>query len=169
MRLFFPPQFRVGVEVVTRPLPHVVQPAQGTADGVRGHPLSRGDLQDVLEQRHRPTGVRVAEALGRAGEEGLQQVPLVFIQQWRAPTTRLILQEGGVEGLGVGLDPVVDALPAHAEHTGDVRCGAALVELQDGEGTPKEAGIRGVGELPPEAAPLPGSQVEPAHGLLLPR
>jgi hypothetical protein len=168
MRLFFL-EVRIGVEVVTRALPHVVQPAQGAADGVRGHPLPCGEFQDVLEQRHRPAGVRVAKVLGRAGEEGLQQVPLVFVQQGRAPTTWLVLQEGRVEGLGVGIDPVVDALPAHAEHTGDVSGGAALVELQDGEGTPKEAGIRGVDELLPEAAPLPGSQVEPAHGLLLPR
>ena len=40
-----------------------------------------------------------------------------------------------------------------------------MVELQDGEGPPVQAGIPGLRELTPEAPPLPGSQVESAHGL----
>ena len=71
--------------------------------------------------------------------------------------------------LGVSLDPVVDTLPGDSEHAGDVGGGATVVELQDGKGTPKQAGIPGLRELTPEAPPLPGSQVEPAHGLLLHR
>jgi hypothetical protein len=69
--------------------------------------------------------------------------------------------------LGVGLDPVVDALPGHPEHAGDISGGAALVELQDGQGAPQQAGIQGLLELTPQAVALPGGQVEAAHALLL--
>ncbi len=71
--------------------------------------------------------------------------------------------------LGVRLDPVVDTLTGNSEHAGDVGGGASVVELQDGKGPPKQAGIPGFRELTPKALPLPGSQVEPAHGLFLHR
>jgi hypothetical protein len=79
MRRFFL-ALRVRVQVVAGPLPHVVQPVQRPAQRVPGDPLLRGDLQDLLEQRHCPVHVRVAEVLGRAGEEGLQQVLVVLVQ-----------------------------------------------------------------------------------------
>jgi hypothetical protein len=127
--------------------------------------LPRGDLQDLAEQRHRPAYVRGAEVLGRDGEEGLQQVLLVLIQQRVTPPASLVLEGRGVAVLEVSLDPIVDTLSGHTEHAG----GTTVVELQDGEGTPEEAGISGRGELTPEAPPLPGGQVESAHGLLLDR
>jgi hypothetical protein len=40
---------RVRVQVVTRPLPDGVQAVQGPAKRVFGHPLLRGDLQDLAE------------------------------------------------------------------------------------------------------------------------
>src|SRR5512135_64529 len=60
----------------------------------------------------------------------------------------------------------IDTLSGDSEHAGDVGGRATMVELQDGEGPPEEAGIPGLSELTPEAPPLPGSQVESAHGLL---
>jgi len=113
--------------------------------------------------------MRVAEVLGRAGEEGLQQVLLVFVEQLVTSPTALVLQGRRVVVLGVSLDPVVDTLPSYSEHAGDVGGGATMVELQDGKSTPKQAGIPGLRELTPKAPPLPGSQIEPAHGLLLHR
>jgi hypothetical protein len=71
MRRFFL-ALGVRVQVVSRPLPHVVQSLQNPAKGVIGYPSFRGDLQDRAEQRHRPTHMRVAEILGRNGEESLQ-------------------------------------------------------------------------------------------------
>ena len=62
MRRFFL-ALRVRIQVVARPLPYVIQPIQRPAKSVVGYPLLRGDLQDLLEQRHRPTHVRVAEIL----------------------------------------------------------------------------------------------------------
>jgi hypothetical protein len=131
--------------------------------------LLRGDLQDLAEQRHRPAYVRGAEVLGRDGEEGLQPVLLVLVQQRVTPPACLVLEGRGVAVLEVSLDPIIDTLSGHTEHAGDVGGGATMVELQDGEGTPEEAGISGLGELTPEAPPLPGGQVESAHGLLLDR
>jgi hypothetical protein len=131
--------------------------------------LLRGDLQDLAEQGHRPTDVRIAEVLGRGGEEGLQQVLLVLIQQGMTPPAWLVLEGSGVVALEVSPDPVIDGLSSHSEHASDVGGGATVVELQDGEGTPEEVGIPGLRELTPEALPLPGRPFESAHGLLLDR
>jgi hypothetical protein len=168
MRRFFL-ALGVRVEVVTRPLPDVAQPAQGPAKGVFGHPLLRGDLQGLAEQRHRPTRVRIAEVLGRGSEEGHQRVLLVLIQQARAPPACLVLEGCGIAVLAVSPDPVIDALAGHSEHASDIGGRATVVELQHGECTPVEAGISGLHELTTEAPPLPGSELESAHGLLLDR
>jgi hypothetical protein len=127
----------------------------------------RSDLQGLLEQGQGPGRVRVAVILGRAGEEGLQQMRLVFIQQQVTPPAGLVLKGCGVVALGVGLDPVVDGLPGDAEHAGDVGGGATMVEFQDGQRPAVQAGIPGLCELTPETSPLPGGQVEPAHGSTL--
>jgi hypothetical protein len=139
---------------------------QRAAKGVLGHPLPRGAFQDLLEQGHRPTRVRVAEIPGRDGEEGLEQVLLVFVQRRVATPACLAFERGRIVVLRISFDPIVDTLAGYTEHAGDVGGGATMVELQDGESPPKQASIAGLGELPAEAPPLPGSQVEPAHGFL---
>jgi hypothetical protein len=141
---------------------------QRPTQSLLGHPLVRGDLQDFLEQGQRPGRVRVAVILGRLGEEGLQQVLLVLIQRRVTPPAGLVLERGGIVVLGVGPDPGVDRLPADAEHAGDVGGGATMIELQDSQGLAEQAGIPGMCELTSQASPLPGSQVELAHGFLLP-
>src|SRR5947209_2689817 len=55
----------VRLQDVTRPLPDVLQPAQGAAEGVIRQPPAGADLQGLLEQGHRPAGVRVAQVLRR--------------------------------------------------------------------------------------------------------
>ncbi len=92
---------------------------------------------------------------------------LVFIQERMTSPASLVLQGRWVMVLGVNLDPFVDALPSHSEHAGEIGGTASVVELQDGEGPPKQAGIPGLRELTLEPPPLPRSQVEPAHGFLL--
>ena len=152
---------------MARPLPRVIQPVQRAPHGVFRRAPPRDDFQELLEQGDRPAHVRAAQVLGREGQEGLQQALVVFVQRRVAPPPPLVPQGLGVVALGVGPDPVVDALPGHAEHAGDVSGGAPLVELQDGQGAPQEAGIQGLLELTPQAVTLPGGQVEPAHALLL--
>lgn len=166
MRRFFL-ALGVRIQVVAGPLPDVVQPVQGPAKSVLGHLLLRGDLQDLAKQGHRPAGVRIAEVLGRGGEEDLQQVLLVLIQQGMTPPACLVREGRGVVVLEVSPNPFIDALPGYSEHASDVGGGATVVELQDGEGTPEEAGVPSLRELTPEAPPLPGSQFESAHELLL--
>jgi hypothetical protein len=116
----------------------------------------RGDLQGLLEQGQSPGRVRVAVILGGAGEEGLQQVRLVFIQQEVTPPAGSVLKGCGIVVLSVGLDPVVDGLPGDAEHAGDIGSGATMVEFQDGQRLAVQAGIPGLRELTPETSPLPG-------------
>jgi hypothetical protein len=166
MRRFF---LALGVEVqiVAWPLPHVIQAVQGSAQGVIRYLLPRRDFQNLMQKGQGPTRVGVAQFLGGEGEEGLQQVQLVFVQERGTPPPFLILQRGGVEGLRVCRDPVMHTLPGHAKHPGDIGSGTAVVKLQNGQGTPEEAGIPGLQELTSETLPLPGSQVEPAHVLLL--
>jgi hypothetical protein len=101
------------------------------------------------------------------GEESFQEVFGIFAQERAMGVTALICQRGRVAGVRVGLDPVVDRLPGHAEHARDVGGRTTMVKLQDGEGTPKEANIFGRRELSPQALPLPRGQVELAHALLL--
>jgi hypothetical protein len=168
MRRFFL-ALGVRVQVVPGPLPDVVQPVQDPAQGVLGHPLPGGPLQGLAEQGHRPTDVRVTEVLGRGGEEVFQRLLVVLTQRGVTPPPSGALKGRGVVALEVSPDPVVDALSGHPEHAGDVGGGAPVVELQDGEGTPKEAGIPGLRELTAEPLPLPGGQFEPAHGPLLDR
>jgi hypothetical protein len=94
---------------------------------------------------------------------------LVFVQQGATSPTFLVLKGRGIEVLQVCLNPVVDGLPRHAQHASQVGSGAAVVEFQDSKGAPKETSICSLCKLTPEALPLPGSQVEPAHRLLLNR
>jgi len=79
----------------------------------------------------------------------------------------LVLKGCGVVVLGVSLDPIVDTLPGYSEHAGKVGGAATVVELQDRQSTPEKTGVLGFRELTSEAPPLPRSQVEPAHELLL--
>jgi hypothetical protein len=110
--------------------------------------------------------VRVAELSGRDGEDGLQQILAVSVQQRVTALAAFILERRRIVVPRVHLDPVVDARPGHAEHAGDVGSGATMVELQDGEDSPIQASISRLREAAPEALPLPGSQVETAHGSL---
>lgn len=94
---------------------------------------------------------------------------LVLVQQRGTSPAFLVLKGRGVVGLSISPDPVVDPLPGDSEHASNVGGGTTAVKLQDGKGTPKDAGIPGHRELTPQAPPLPGGQVEPAHGILLNR
>jgi hypothetical protein len=123
-------------------------------------------FQSLLEEGYRPTGVWVAEILGHPVQQGLQPVLIVFIQHRMAAPADVILKDGRITGLAVRPDPVVDALPRHAEHPRDVSRGPPMVKLQDGESAPIEEDIAGLLELTPETLPLPGGQVELAHELL---
>jgi hypothetical protein len=128
-----------------------VQPA---ADGVVGRPQARPQPDLLLEQGHRPGGVRVAQILGRAAQQFDEYALGVLAQQHGAPRPVGVGQGGRVEGCGVGGDPVGDALASHAEHVGDVGRRTATVELQDGQGAAVEPGVFGLSQLPAQAPSL---------------
>jgi hypothetical protein len=140
---------------------------QGAAERVVGQPPTGGGLQEVLHQGDRPAHMRSAHILGREGQESLQKIFIVLIQGGVASTSCLVVQCLGIVVCGVSLDPVVDTLPGDPEHAGQFRGGTSLVELQDGQGAPIDAGIQGFGELTPQTASLPRGQVQSAHALLL--
>jgi hypothetical protein len=117
MRLFFL-ALRVRIQVVARPLPHVIEPAQRPPQGVLGRPLLGGYFQDLQEQGDGPAHMWVAQFLGGQGQEGSQQVLVVLVQHRGAPAARFVVEGLGVTTLGVGVDPVVHTLARDGEHTG---------------------------------------------------
>jgi hypothetical protein len=85
--------------------------------------------------------------LGRVPEQGPEQ-DLLVIAPPRRPARPVVVGQGeGVSRAGVGLDPVVDTLPGHAEQPSDVGRRAALVEFQDSQRPAVESGVRGLREL----------------------
>ena len=70
--------------------------------------------------RTRPIRVRVAEILRREGEDRLQQMLLVFVQERPTSAACLVLEGRGIVVLRVSLDPVVDTLPSHPEHASEI-------------------------------------------------
>jgi len=63
--------------------------------------------------------------------------------------------------------PIVDALPSHAEHVGDVGGRSTAVEFQQRQSSSISAGIASRLELLTELTALPMLQIQPAH-LVLP-
>jgi hypothetical protein len=92
----------------------------------------------------------------------------VLAEPWRSARPIRVEKNSRVAGLGIGGDPVGDALTSHAEPTGDVGSGAAAVELQDGQGAAVQPSVAGLGQLPLQTPALVVGQLELAHGISLP-
>jgi len=114
--------------------------------------------------------VRIAEVLWRSphqdghvgfglrGQERRATAP-VFVGQCRRGR---FADEGG--------RPIMDALPSHAEHGGDVDGGPPSVKFQHGQDPPVCASVRGRLELLTETTAFPVLQFQAAHlGLPLTR
>ena len=144
MRLFFPPQFGVGVEGVARPLPDVVQLLQFVAKCVIGGVLAGAASQVFLKQADRPRGGRVVEVLRRMLEQ-LEQQGAVLLGQEAGPSRAVAVAQGiGVVAPTVRPDPEVDRARSHPQalsHAGD---GFALGNFKDGQGATIDPGIRGL-------------------------
>jgi hypothetical protein len=63
IRLFFSPQFEIGIEGVARPLPKVVQAVQFAAQRIFTEVLTGAAPQVFLEQPNRPLGSGIVEVL----------------------------------------------------------------------------------------------------------
>jgi hypothetical protein len=153
MRRFFV-ALGVRVEHVTRPLPDVPQLVHLPADRRLGEALLTPALQVLAQQRDGPFDRLVAELL-RAPPEGGGEGRLEFLgPQAGVIPAALVGQGGRVSFLLIPRDPVVDAQAAGAEQAGDLGDRAPGGGLQDGEGPPEEAGIRGGAELLLKSAAL---------------
>jgi hypothetical protein len=162
MRRFFV-ALGVGVEDVARPLPDVPEPVEHAPDGVVRREQARAPVQLQLKQRRGPIRVRVSELLGRLLHQGPEEPFRRFGQEARAPATGVVGQRSrGVVASERG-GPVVDALPRHAEHLGDLGGGPASVEFQHGQCPAIRTRLGDRLELSEEATALPVGQFEPAH------
>jgi hypothetical protein len=114
--------------------------------------------------------MRITEILGRLVHQGRQEAFGLLGQEGRTPTPVLVAEGRRVRFADEGRRPIVDALPGHAEHDGDVGGGPPPVEFQHGQGPPVRAGVGCGLELLTETTALPVLEFQPAHlGLLLTR
>jgi len=111
--------------------------------------------------------VGIAEVLGRSAQQGRQETFSLLVQEGRASAAILVAEHRRVRFAGEGRHPVVDALPGHTKHGGDVRSGPPSVEFQHGQGPPVRAGIGCGLELLMETMALPAREFQPAHLVLL--
>lgn len=163
MRLFFPPQFRVGVEPVAGPLPRVAQPVDLAADGVFGEQRSAVLSQVLQEQGDGPGGGRIAEVLGAPGQQLPEQVPLGLTQQGWPPGAVAVGQGSGAVLAGIGVQPVIDGPGRHPQPTRDRGDGLPRGDFKDGEGPAVHPGVACGAQLLLQAPSLPVPQGQGIH------
>jgi len=158
MRLFFPPQLRVRIEDVARPLPGVLETVQFAAEGVLGEvqPSPLGQMR--FQQGDSPLGGKVATILGRLLQQVQELAAALVIQPTGTSAAVQVGQGGGVVPLSVGVDPVIDNTRRHTQASGDLGDGLTAGDLKNSQGAAIHTGIVGGAQLPFQAPPLPGGQ-----------
>lgn len=111
--------------------------------------------------------MRIAEALRGLDHQRRQELLSPLGQDRWAPAPLPVAEHRRVRLAEEGRGPVVDALPGHAEHAGDLGGGPTTVEFQHGEGPPVGASVVRFIELLTELTSLPVLELEPAHLSLL--
>jgi hypothetical protein len=144
MRLFFPPQFGIGIEGVARPLPAVVEPVQFVAQRVLGEMLAGTASQVFRQQADRPLRGGVVEVLRRMLEQ-LEQKGAVLVRQQAGPSrTVAVTQDLGVVPPAVRLDPTVNYACSYPQASGHAGNGFALGDFEDGQGTAVDPSVKGL-------------------------
>jgi hypothetical protein len=87
----------------------------------------------------------------------------LFGQHRWATASGMVGEHRWVRFTGEGDRPIVDALPGHAHHVGDVGGRSTPVEFQQGQSSSISAGIASRLELLTELTALPMLQIQPAH------
>jgi hypothetical protein len=158
MRIFFPPQLRVGVEPVSGPLPGVTRLLDLPPQGILRDQNVIVTRQMPPEQGHGPGGVRVAKLLRAFAQEFAEQVALRLAEQGGPPGAVAVHQGGGITALGVGGEPMVDGPRSHPQSARDRADGLAGGDFEDGQGTAIDSGVMSRPQLLFEATPLPVGQ-----------
>jgi hypothetical protein len=167
IRLFFPPQLRVGIQGVAWPLPDVVQAVQFAAQRVDRDVLAALTLQVRSEQANGPLGGGIGKILRRMLEELEQMVAVLLSQEVRTTTAVRITQDVGIMALAISRDPGIDDTGSHPQASRHADNGLSEGHFEDGQCTAIHTGIHSVPQLPFQAAPLPGGQRQGCHGGLL--
>lgn len=162
MRRFFL-ALGVGVQDVARSLPDVPEPVEQTSDGVIRREDPGAVLQLAPEQGDGPVRIRVSTSLWGLLHQGSEGPLRRLGQEARTSAPGVVGQRSGVEVPSEGGGPVVDALPGHAEHGGDVGGRATSIEFQHGQCPPVGAGVGGGPELLTETTALPVRELQPTH------
>ena len=112
-------------------------------------------VQLLPEEAERPVRARVAELLRGMVQEVGQQPPRLFRPEAGASHPRRIGQGDGVMVAEIALDPVVDALPGHAQSRGDPGYRCPPIDLEDRQGPSVDASIPCRSHLASEPPALP--------------
>jgi hypothetical protein len=107
----------------------------------------------------------MAEVLGRPAHQGRQEALDLLGQDGRAAAPVLVGEHRRVRLAGEGGRPIVDALPGHAEHGGDVGGGPPPVEFRHGQGPPVGEGVGSGFEPLTETTALPVLSISPLISL----
>jgi hypothetical protein len=117
---------------------------QGSAKGVVGDALLGTYFEHLAEQRNGPAGVGIVKILWREGEQGGKQMLVIFIEKGMTPPATIIFESCWLPGVQIGIDPVVDALTANAEHACNVGGRSSLVKFQHGKGAAIQPNVTGL-------------------------
>jgi hypothetical protein len=138
---------------------------QFPADRVFGERLAGTTQHLLLQEGDRPIVREVAPLVRRGLQQGLQHSDSVLRPQRRAADAILVDQVSDLPLLAEAVDPVVDALTADVQVPSHFLHGPSLIDFEDCQQAPIQAGIAGAAELLSQLATFIRSQVELAHGV----
>ena len=140
---------------------------QGAANGIVGKACAAGLFELLLQERHGPVDCEIAKLIGWHGNRISQECLGLAGPTRRATRTQSIAQTGWISAGGVAGEPVIHALSADLQQTGDLGHTGAAPPHEQGEGAPVEPDIIGLGQLVFELLHLCGREPFTAHDRIL--
>ena len=120
---------------------------QGAANGIVGKACAALRFEMVLQERHAPVDCQIAQLIGWQGNRISQECLGLAGPAWRATGAQSIAQTGWIKCGGVAGEPVLHALSADLQQTGDLGHTRAVPPHQEREGAPVKPDIIGLGQL----------------------
>ena len=122
-------------------------------------------LQLFLEEGDRPLDRRVAEVLRGLTQELAEQGLGILRPQAGTARARALAQGLRVMVLPIGLQPVIDTAPGHAESASNFGDGLPLGDFQHRQGSTIKARVLSGLQLAFQTPPLPVGQDQGVHGI----